>query len=287
MKKLLLCLSVALTFISTGCFKRDTMEDITIYTSVYPIEYIVNRLYGEHSTINSIYPDGIIVDKYTLTEKQLEDYGKAELFIFNGLSIEKDYIKPMFESNRNLKIIDSSASIEYTNRMEEIWLDPSNFLMIAQNIRTGFEEYISNQYLKTEIDNNYEQLKIDVSSLDAKTQMMIEKAPSKTIVVSNNLFNYLEKYNFTVISLDETETTFDKNLAKAKELITNGEIKYIYTIKNETISDNITALIEETQIETLEFHNLANLDETEHKNKKDYLSIMNENVELLRQELYE
>lgn len=287
MKKFLIILSIFLVTITTGCFKRDTMEDISIYTSVYPIEYIVNRLYGEHSEINSIYPDGIIVDKYTLTDKQLEDYGKADLFIFNGLSVEKDYIKPMFDSNRNLKIIDSSASIEYSNRMEEIWLDPSNFLMIAQNIRTGFEEYVTNQYLINEIEANYEQLKIDASGLDAKIQTMIQKAPSKTILVSSNLFKYLEKYNFEVISLDAAGTTLEKNIAKAKELVASGEIKYIYTVKNETLNEEITKFIEETKVEVLEFHNLANLNETEHKEKKDYLSIMNENVELLKQELYE
>ena len=72
MKKFLLVLSIFLIVLTTGCFKRDTMEDISIYTSVYPIEYIVNRLYGKHAEVNSIYPDGIIVDKYTLTDKQLE-----------------------------------------------------------------------------------------------------------------------------------------------------------------------------------------------------------------------
>lgn len=287
MKKFLLMLSVFLVIITTGCFKRDSMEDITIYTSVYPIEYIVNQLYGENAEVNSIYPDGIIVDKYTLTDKQLENYGKADLFIFNGLSVEKNYIKPMFEANKNLKIIDSSASIEYTNRMEEIWLDPSNFLMIAQNIRTGFKEYITNQYLINEIDEKYEQLKIDISSLDAKIQTMIQKAPSKTILVSSNLFKYLEKYNFEVISLDESSTLLEKNMVKAKELISSGEIKYIYTIKNETLNEEINNFIEKTKIETLEFHNLANLNETERKEKKDYLSIMTENVELLKQELYE
>lgn len=287
MKKILLILSIFTITISTGCFKRDSMEDISIYTSVYPIEYIVNRLYGKHSEVNSIYPDGIIVDKYTLTDKQLENYGKADLFIFNGLSVEKNYIKPMFESNKSLKIIDSSASIEYTNRMEEIWLDPSNFLMIAQNIRTGFEEYIKNQYLINEIDENYEQLKIDVSSLDAKIQTMIEKAPNKTILVSNNLFKYLEKYNFEVISLDQSNILFEKNMVKAKELISSGEIKYIYTIKNETLNEEIDNFIKETKIGSLEFHNLANLNETERKEKKNYLSIMTENVELLKQELYE
>lgn len=287
MKKLLLLMSILLITLTTGCFKRDSMEDITIYTSVYPIEYITNRLYGDNATITSIYPNGIIVDKYFLTEKQLEDYGKADLFIFNGSSVEKDYIKPMFESNRNLKIIDATASIEYTNRMEEIWLDPSNFLMIAQNIRTGFDEYITNQYLKNEIATNYEQLKIDISSLDAKIQMMIEKAPNKTIVVSSKLFKYLEKYNIQVISLDESEVALDKNIAIVKELINSGKVKYIYTIKNEDLNETVTNLIKGTEVQITELHTLSNLDENEQKSGKNYLSIMNENVELLRQQLYE
>ena len=42
MKKLLLSLTIFLSLITTGCFKRDTMEDITIYTSVYPINYMAN-----------------------------------------------------------------------------------------------------------------------------------------------------------------------------------------------------------------------------------------------------
>lgn len=287
MKKKLLLLCLSLVFITTGCFKRDTMEDINIYTSVYPIEYIANELYGEHSTINSIYPNGIIVDKYTLTEVQLEEYGKSDLFIFNGLSNEKDYIKPMFEANKNLKIIDASASIEYTNRIEEIWLDPSNFLMIAQNIKTGFDEYITNQYLKSEIEKNYKQLKIDVSSLDAKMQMMIEEAEDKRIVVTSNLFKYLEKYNFEVISLDENETNLDRNITIVKNMIKDGSLKYIYSIKNEDISENITSIIEGTEIKILEFHPIANLSDEERNSKKDYLTIMNDNVELLKQQLYE
>jgi ABC-type Zn uptake system ZnuABC Zn-binding protein ZnuA len=142
-------------FISTGCLKRDTMEDILIYTSAYPIQYITEQLYGDNATIQSIYPNGIIIDKYTLTEKQLQDYSNCDLFIFNGLSVEKNYISPMLKSNRNLKIIDASASIEYTNRIEEMWLDPSNFLMTAQNIKIGFEEYVTNQYLLKQVYKTY------------------------------------------------------------------------------------------------------------------------------------
>ena len=48
----------------SGCslFKRDSMENINIITTIYPLEYAINYLYGESSVVNSIYPDGINVD---------------------------------------------------------------------------------------------------------------------------------------------------------------------------------------------------------------------------------
>src|SRR5690625_5287963 len=130
----LLCLVISLS----GCIKRDSMEDITIYTTNYPTEYITRRLYGEYSDIESIYPDGVNINNYKLTNKQIEDYSKADLFIFNGLSNEKNYVESMRENNKDLKIIDTTLSMEYNNSIEELWLDPSNFLMMAQNIKTGF-----------------------------------------------------------------------------------------------------------------------------------------------------
>ena len=148
----LLCLVISLS----GCIKRDSMEDITIYTTNYPTEYITKRLYGEFSTIKSIYPDGVNINAYKLTDKQIEDYSKSNLFIFNGLSNEKDYVEPMREINKNLKIIDTTLSMEYNDSIEELWLDPSNFLMMAQNVKTGFNEYIDSYYLTNKIEENYE-----------------------------------------------------------------------------------------------------------------------------------
>lgn len=286
MKKCLLTILSVFTLFTTGCIKRDTMEDIFIYTSAYPIEYITDQLYGENATIESIYPNGIIINKYTLTEKQLEDYSKCDLFIFNGLSTEKDYIKPMFQSNNKLKIIDASQSIEYDYRIEEMWLDPSNFLMTAQNIKIGFEEYVTNQYLLKEINENYEKLKIKTSSLDAKTQLMIQNANNKTIVVTNDLLKYLGKYGLEVISLEGTDNSADKNLEIAKNMINDKSLKYIYALKNEDVSETIAELIKDTKVELVEFHTLSNLSDDEIRSGKDYMTIMNENIELLKQQLY-
>ena len=287
MKKIINILVLTiLVFSLTGCLKRDNMEDITIYTTNYPTEYITQRLYGDYSSVKSIYPDGVNINNYKLTDKQLEDYSNSDLFIFNGLSNEKDYVEPMRENNRDLKIIDTTLSMEYTNGIEELWLDPSNFLMMAQNIKTGFGEYIDSYYLTNKIEENYEKLKIEASNLDAKIKETVTNGNSKTIVVSNNLFKYLEKYGLTVYSLDEDNSDVNAVYRKVTNLINNGDIKYIFTIANEENNSTVQKLINNTNVEVQNWHILSNLTEDERTENEDYFTIMNSNLELLKNELY-
>ena len=287
MKRLLKIFSIiAIPFLISGCFKMDSFEGIEIYTTTYPIEYITTRLYGNHSTIKSIYPDGISIDNYKLTNKQIKDYSNTNLFIFNGLTNEKEYVAKMFKYNKDLKIIDTTSSMEITNEIDELWLDPSNFLMLAQNIRLGFKEYISNHYLIEEIDKNYEQLKIEVSNIDAKLKTMVESTNKDTIIVSNDLFKFLEKYNLNVISLEENDDLTEKTVNDAIELINSRKVSYIFIKQNEDISDTIKKVQSETNVKLLEINTLSNINEEERNDKKDYITIMNDNLELLKQELY-
>lgn len=285
MKKIFILFSIFICFCLTGCIKRDTMEDITINTSVYPIEYITNRLYGEHSKISSIYPDGVITDLYTLNDKQIKDYSKSDLFIFNGLSEEKSYLTSMLKFNNDLKIIDATLSMEYNSYQEELWLDPSNALMLARNIKAGLNEYINNHYLKNEIEKNYDDLKLDLSTLSAKLNVISSSSNNSTIVVSSDMFKFLEKYGFSVISLDEKSVT-DKAIADVKRKIGSGEVKHIFVIDDVDNSPVVQGIIDETGVQTLAFHPLSSLSDNERTSKKDYMSLSFENINLLKQELY-
>lgn len=289
MKKIATILLTLTMLISTsGCLKRDNLEDIDIYTTSYPIEYITNRLYGKHSTVKSIYPDGIIIDQYELTDKQIKDYSNASLFIFNGLATEKNYVAPIFEYNQKIKIIDTTLSMDFENYIEELWLNPSNFLMLAQNIKIGFNEYINNHYLKNDIEEKYEELKVEVSNLDAKIKLMVESSTNKTIVVADDLFKFLEdKYGLTVISLEENDNLTDKTKADVVNLITSGEISYIFTTQNREVNETVNEIKNATGVELVELKTISNLTEEERKNKDDYFTLMNYNIELLKQELYD
>lgn len=289
MKKKLLLLTMVLvgTSLLTGCFKRDSLEDVKITTTVYPIQYITDRLYGTHSKIESIYPNAVNTNTYKLTNKQIKDFSNSSIYIFNGLSQEKDYVVPMFKYNKNIKIIDTSLSMEYENDIEELWMDPSNFLMLAQNIKNGLLEYMNDHYLKNEVTEKYDELKVDVSNMDAKLKLAVESSSNKTIVVSSDLLKFLGKYNLNVISLEENSHLTDKTVADVKSMIRNHEISYIFLKEGENPNNTIQKLIKQTGVETLEFKTLSNITEEEKEDHKDYITLMNENIELLKQELYD
>lgn len=287
MKKLLTLTLITILLVPlSGCLKRDTLEDIDIYTSIYPTEYITNRLYGDHSTVYSIYPDGVNVDTYELTEKQIEDYSKASLYIFNGLGKDKDYVKPMFSYNKKIKIIDASMTMEYTNGIEELWLDPSNFLMLSQNIRNGLQEYITNGYLQQRIEEKYEELKVEVSTLDANIRLMAESSTNKTMVVSSNALKFLEKYGINVISIDEDDVN-DKVMAEVSNLIQKGTINYIYTLDYDNENKYVLELTEDNKVSVIKLARLDNISTEDRNMKKDYISIMYENLDLIKNELYD
>lgn len=289
MKKLikLSILGLFVLVLSSGCFKRDNLEGIEIVTTAYPYEYVTNLLYGEHSLVNSIYPDGTDISTYSLNDKQIKDYSNKELFIYNGLNDDKDIALELLDYNHDMMIIDATSGMETTYGEEELWLNPSNLLMITQNIKTGLNEYITNSYLKKEIDSAYEEIKITLSELDAEIKLTAENATRKTIVVNNDALKFLEKYGFTVISLDDsTNPVSEKTISDVKAMIENQTVRHIILLDKTKNSDSLNQLITDTGITTLTFKRLDNITDTERDNKEDYISLMNDNIDLLKSELY-
>ena len=273
-------------FLLSGC-STDSMENITIYTSVYPIEYVTTELYGSYSTINNMYPQGINPYNYKLTNKQIKDYGNSDLVVYNGLGKEKDYIVTMVNNNnKKLRIIDSTNRIEYKYSQDEVWINPSNVLMVARNIKEGLKEYVVSENLDKKIDDNYEALKINISNLDVELKEMAENASNKDIIVQDNELTFLTKYNLNIISLDD-KTITDKIYNDASNLMDSGDIKYIYILSGREENEHTKKLREEhSDIEILYVDPINNISTEDKNDGKDYISIMNDNIDKLKQELY-
>lgn len=271
--------------ILSGClFKRDTMEDINIYTTSYPINYLIDYLYGNNAKINSIFPNGVNIDEFEISDKKIKEYANSDLFVFNSLDIDKDYAVKFINNNEELKIIDVSMGMSYDYDVHELWLNPYNYLMMAQNLKNSLNNYITNPYLSEEIDNNYEELKYELSKLDATLKQIVSESQNKVLVVDNDLFKFLEKYNVRVISLEENDNLTEPTINEAKKLISDGNIKYIYSINKET-NNTAKALIDEYKIELLTINDMRSVDGGVTNTNDNYLTIMNNNIELLKKEL--
>ena len=282
MKKIKILISIFLLLTLSGCLEDKTMDNIEIATSAYPIKYVVDTLYGNHSTTLSIYPMDSDINEFKITDVSLEQYSKNDMFIFNGMTDESNYIKSMLESNKNLKIIDVTSNMIIDYSIEELWLDPNNLLTIANNIRKGFNEYINSTYLLNEIDDNYEKLKIDLTNLDGKYYSVARNSNNPTIVISDDAFKYLEKYGITVISLDK-DTRSDKDIATAKKLASDGSIKYVFVKYEETIDDVVQSVID-VGVESQELYSMTNLKDI-NLEQNNYISLLNQNLESLKNEL--
>lgn len=289
--KKFLILIFTILLIMPGCsITKDSMENITIYTTIYPIKYLLDSLYGDNATINSIYPSGVDTGDYELSDKKLEEYSKTDLFVFNSLDKDRDYAVKMINKNKNLKVIDVSLGITYTSNITELWLNPYNYLMMAQNTKDGLLEYIDNPYLITNsdgtgIEDKYETLKYNLSRLDADYKENINLAPYKTIVVDNDMFKFLEKYNLKVISLEDNDNLTDSTVNEVKKLVNNGTIKYIYSSKDET-NDVCKNIIDNYGIDLITLNTMETIDGGITNSNENYITIMNNNLDLLDKELY-
>ncbi len=291
-KRIILILIMTLTLLS-GCklnIDTDSMKDIKVYTTIYPIRYLIDSLYGTNSTIYSIYPSGVEPKDFQISDKKLEEYSQADLFVFNSLDKERDYAVKMINKNKKLKIIDVSMGMTYDNDVAELWLNPYNYLMMAQNTKNGLLEYISNPYLITNdegtgVEDKYEALKYDLSRLDADIKETISLSSYDTIVVDNDVFNFLSKYNLNVISLEEDDKLTDIKINEVKKLINEGKIKYIYSSKTET-NNTCKKLIEVYGVELVTFNTMETVDGGITNSNENYVTVMNNNLELLNKELY-
>jgi len=284
LKKIITLLFIILTL--SGCNnQKNNMEDINIYTTTYPINFLINELYEEHCKVYSIYPTGINLDEYELSDRKLEEYSKSDLFVFNSLDKDRDYAVKMINLNKDLKVIDVATGMNYEYDIEEIWLNPNNYLMMAENIKDGLSEYIDNPYLVEEIEKKYEELEYEISKLDANLSETIINAKYKTIVTDNDMFKFLEKHGLNVISLEENNDLSINKLDEVKHLIDTKEIKYIYTTNKET-NNTVKNLINEYKIEKLIINSMHSIDGGITNSNDNYLTVMTNNIDELKKELY-
>ncbi|MGI8382956.1 metal ABC transporter solute-binding protein, Zn/Mn family [Robertmurraya sp. P23] len=112
------------TFLA-GCQgeSSDTSQEndkLSIYTTVYPLQYFTERIGGDLVNVKSIYPNGADEHSYEPSQKDMIDLAESDLFFYIGLGLE-GFVSKAEEAlkNENVTLVATAEHLTFEEHAEE------------------------------------------------------------------------------------------------------------------------------------------------------------------------
>lgn len=301
--------------------KKDTNESkqkedaLSVYTTVYPLQYFTEQIGGEFVDVSSIYPAGANEHSFEPTQKDMMALADADLFFYIGLGLE-GFVENAQKTlaNEDVKLVATAANVtedqlhistghthaeheehddhghEEEHAHEEhdahVWLSPIISQQLALTIKDELVKALPEH--EATFNSNYEQLVTDLAALHSDFEEMAAATKKKTFFVSHAAFGYIAgHYGFNqvpVAGLNSQSEPSQKELTAIVDLANKENIQYIFFEQN--VSSKLTEIIQkEVNAETLTLHNLSVLTKEDIQNNEDYFTLMRKNMDVLKQAL--
>lgn len=163
-----------------------------------------------------------------------------------------------------------------------VWISPKNAKIEMENIKNALVELDKEN--ADYYESNYEKYAKMLDELDAKYKEKLAALPNKTIVVSHEAYGYLCKdYGLNQLGIKGVNAETEPDAKKMAEIISYIKENKITTIFTEELIDpKVSKIIaDETGCVVKVLSPIEGLSEEQIKNKEDYFSIMEENLENL------
>jgi zinc transport system substrate-binding protein len=319
MKKLLsLFLSVCLplSLLLAGCgneqSKKKDKDILTVYTTVYPLQYFTERIGGSYVDVQTVYPPGSDEHTFEPTQKDMIDLINADYFFYIGLGLE-GFVNKAKDTLKNEEVtlvalgeqidIEKTHSENGASHDEEedsdhghsngsvdphVWLDPLYADELANTIK---QELVKKMPSKKDVfEKNYQTLAKELKELDQAFESTIQTAKHKEFIVSHAAYGYWEdRYGIEQISISGLSTTNEPSQKKLEEIVTQAKEHNIhYILFEQNVTSKLADIIkQEVGAQPLMIHNLSVLTPENIKQKATYFTIMNQNLKTLKTALNE
>ncbi|MBC1780431.1 metal ABC transporter solute-binding protein, Zn/Mn family [Listeria booriae] len=312
MKKLAFLLSTLLVtaVFLAGCGdnsdaqKKDN-DKLTVYTTVYPLQYLASQIGGTYVDAHSVYPAGSDAHSFDPTQKDMMNIADSDLFFYIGLGMEGfvDKAKQSLK-NENVKFVVTTDNLHLPTMSHEeedheheededghdhgdinphVWLDPNYMITMAATVRDNLSKELPAQ--KETFNKNYEKVVSQLKTLNTDYKTMADTAKHKDFVTAHAAYGYWEKeYGLKQIPISGISTSDEpsqKKLTTIVNTIKSEKIPYILLEQN-TNSKIADVIQKETGTKTLKLHNLETLTQKDIDAKRDYMSIMKDNLAALK-----
>lgn len=313
MKIKLFLVSVLALFLVSGCEEKNP----SIATTVYPVQYLVERIGGDDVTVSNITENTMI--QRAQIKSSFQDILKDSdaLFYIGGLEPYMDlYVDDIRDTGVDMVDLATKSAIykfeRYTSTTidgitagtegpyyegEEfanldtydadpmLWMDPVAMTSMASDIR----DYLVQKYpqYKDIFDENYDALELDLARLEADFQAIPDGKMNISFVSMTPSFgNWQKSYGIKVYPITLSKygalPTSDQ-LAAMKKRIKSDHVRYIAIEQNlsEDMEKLQQQLIDELALIPVNLNNLSSISSEDKKVSKDYLTIMYDNLKAL------
>ena len=313
MKIKLFLVSVLALFLVSGCEEKNP----SIATTVYPVQYLVERIGGDDVTVSNITENTMI--QRAQIKSSFQDILKDSdaLFYIGGLEPYLDlYVDDIRDTGVDMVDLATKSAIykfeRYTSTTidgitagtegpyyegEEfanldtydadpmLWMDPVAMTSMASDIR----DYLVQKYpqYKDIFDENYDALELDLARLEADFQAIPDGKMNISFVSMTPSFgNWQKSYGIKVYPITLSKygalPTSDQ-LAAMKKRIKSDHVRYIAIEQNlsEDMEKLQQQLIDELALIPVNLNNLSSISSEDKKASKDYLTIMYDNLKAL------
>ncbi|GGJ90119.1 adhesin [Lentibacillus kapialis] len=275
---------------------------LKIYTSLYPIQYAVERIGGGSVETESVYPPGVDAHTYEPSSREMTSIAEGDAFIYLGAGME-GFAETASEAldSQDVALIELGANEALFNHgtsdqdahdhgghhhdhNPHIWLDPKRMIDMAGIIKDQMIDL--NPPKSEQYTENFNELKDDLLTLDEQFRKTLQPKENKKILVSHAAYGYWEeRYGIEQIAirgLSSSQEPSQKDLTKIIDQARRYNMDYILFEQN--TSDRVSEIIQDQiNAKSLFIHNLAVLTEADIENGDDYLSLMKHNLEVLSQ----
>ncbi|HFN9839931.1 TPA: zinc ABC transporter substrate-binding protein [Enterococcus faecium] len=311
MKKYLLTATVmigALLFAACGNTNKeaDKKEDLTVVTTFYPIYDFTKEIVGDEGNVKLLIPAGTEPHDFEPSAKERAEISDADVFVYNSSDMEffVDSLKDSVDSKQTLMIeaakgidrLESQEADEHEESEEghdhaheydpHVWLDP---VLAIKEVRTIAGELGEKYPDKKEIfTKNADAYIKKLEALDQKYSEELKNATNRTFVTQHAAFAYLaNQYNLEQVAISgvspDQEPT-PSRLAELKEFVKKNNIKVIYFEENAS-SKVAETLSNETGVKLEVLNPLESLTNEQIKAGENYISVMEKNLEALKESI--
>ncbi|MGN7479655.1 metal ABC transporter solute-binding protein, Zn/Mn family [Solibacillus silvestris] len=269
---------------STSNDAKANEDALSVYTTVYPLQYFTERIGGEYVKVASIYPAGANEHTFEPTQKDMIALADSDLFFYIGLGLE-GFVENAKKTlaNEDVKLVATADGVteeqlhistghthaeataehdehdhehehgegdesdeEHTHHEHDahVWLSP----IISQQLALSIKEELVAALPEHEalFNANYEQLAADLAELHSEFEAMAAASNKKTFFVSHAAFGYIAgHYGFNQVPVAGLNSQSEPSQKELTTIVDLAKKENIqYIFFEQNVSSNLTEIIQ-------------------------------------------